>query len=151
MRPGVQLSKVFYMPDVEQILTEFENAVDLNSGEEWRKGLHDKGKEAMADAARWEKWESQLLRGSDPAQMLREYDPDSFPGYMEDKRRSVNIHHQPPAVIEHGKSVENTYSLPVVVATKFLVSFLDSVAKRHGPRGIIHPSFTPRSPDAMMT
>ncbi|KAF2769460.1 hypothetical protein EJ03DRAFT_327310 [Teratosphaeria nubilosa] len=78
------ISKVYYQPDVDAIAAEFEYVKGYGNGaaEEWRKGLDTKGRERMADAARWEKWESQVGFGADLAQVLREYDLPSFPRYV---------------------------------------------------------------------
>lgn len=104
MRHGVSVQKVFYRQHVEQIEVEDRHAEDLNSRDDWRKGLLSRGKEAMADAARWEKWESQLVRGSDFVHILREYDRSSFPEYFGgSKRKSAADQHQPPASTGHGK------------------------------------------------
>ncbi|KAH9826703.1 F-box domain containing protein [Teratosphaeria destructans] len=79
------ISKVYYQPDVDAIAAEFEDVKGYGNGaaEEWRKGLDTKGRERMADASRWEKWESQIGFGADLAQVLREYDLPSFPRHVE--------------------------------------------------------------------
>lgn len=75
------MAKVYFKRDVTSIVQEWEDAKDFGNGaaDEWRKGLPTKGKEAMMDAARWEKWEGHLRLGSDLSQALREYDLSSFP------------------------------------------------------------------------
>ena len=82
----LRVAKVYYNNDVQAIQEEFEDVKGYGEGtaEEWRKGLVTKGKDAMADAARWEKWESQMRLGPDLAQVLREYDLASFPKYREE-------------------------------------------------------------------
>lgn len=58
----------------------------------------------MADAARWEKWEAQLRLGTDLSQVLREYDPSSFPKYNEEvSRRSVAPVGPQPGAAMNGK------------------------------------------------
>ncbi|KXL46642.1 hypothetical protein M433DRAFT_65402, partial [Acidomyces richmondensis BFW] len=63
----LRVAKVYYTKDVKDIQAEHEDVQGYGEGaaEEWRKGLNNKGKEAMADAARWEKWESQTRPGAD--------------------------------------------------------------------------------------
>jgi len=77
----LRVSKVYYQGDITNILSELDTAKSLGDGaaEEWRKGLAEKGKLAMADAARWERWEASMRPGIDLLQVLREYDPSSFP------------------------------------------------------------------------
>ncbi|EME87825.1 uncharacterized protein MYCFIDRAFT_213034 [Pseudocercospora fijiensis CIRAD86] len=80
--PGhLRFSKMYYSPDLKALHAEEEEAKSLGDGavDEWRKGLFTKGKDMMADSARWEKWEMQLRLGANLAQVLREYDPSSFP------------------------------------------------------------------------
>lgn len=43
------------------------------AAEEWVKGLPLNGKQQMADAARWERWEALHPPGTHPAKILREY------------------------------------------------------------------------------
>ena len=82
----LRVAKVHYQADVQTIQEEYEDVKGYGEGtaEEWRKGLVTKGKEAMADAARWEKWESQIRLNADLPHALREYDLASFPKYVEE-------------------------------------------------------------------
>ncbi|KPM40002.1 hypothetical protein AK830_g6551 [Neonectria ditissima] len=54
-----QITKVFWSHHLEQIKSEFETVKLLGSAaaEEWVKGLEIRGKKALADASRWEKWD----------------------------------------------------------------------------------------------
>lgn len=81
----LRASKVYYKPEVDEIVREQEEISDFGEGAagEWQKGLADKGKHKMADAARWERWEHQLGYGSNLVRVLREYDLVSFPQYQE--------------------------------------------------------------------
>lgn len=102
----LRVAKIYYEGDIENILAEFESAKSFGEGaaEEWRKGLHLKGKDAMADAARWEKWEAQMRFGIDLSQVLREYDLSSFPNYNEEvHRRSVSSAGPQPGANMNGK------------------------------------------------
>ncbi|KAF5632480.1 hypothetical protein F52700_6467 [Fusarium sp. NRRL 52700] len=58
--PHIQVTKLFWSEHVEQLMLEFENVKALGSAavEEWIKGLEIRGKQALADASRWEKWAS---------------------------------------------------------------------------------------------
>lgn len=81
--PGhLRFSKIYYRPHWESICQE-QQTVHQDYGdattEEWLKGLEARGRQAMADSARWERWELQLSPGANLAQTLREYDLDSFP------------------------------------------------------------------------
>lgn len=115
MPPGIpgnlRFSKVYYEPHLAAIKLEEDEAQQLGQGaaDEWRKGLYNKGKDAMADSARWEKWEAQLRLGANPAQVLREYDPSSFP------HRVPDVQSKPAAV--------STAQLPLTANGK-LHSFL---------------------------
>ena len=86
----LRAAKVYYSKDLEAIGVEFENAKSFGDGaaDEWRKGLPTKGKEAMADAARWEKWEAQMRLGVNLSHVLREYDLSSFPSNVEQAQPS---------------------------------------------------------------
>ncbi|KAF9767855.1 hypothetical protein IL306_014925 [Fusarium sp. DS 682] len=55
---NIQVTKLFWSEHVEQIKAEFERVKALGSAaaEEWIKGLEIRGKQALADASRWEKW-----------------------------------------------------------------------------------------------
>lgn len=102
--PG-SIMKAHYLKDVDAINAELENAKSLASEEEWRKGLVTKGKDAMADAARWEKWEAQLRPSSDLRLMLREYDlSSSLAQVAKAQRRSTADQHKPPATTGNSKS-----------------------------------------------
>ncbi|KAK7426873.1 hypothetical protein QQZ08_006619 [Neonectria magnoliae] len=54
-----QVTKVFWSRHLEQIKEEFETVKLLGSAaaEEWVKGLEIRGKQALVDASRWEKWD----------------------------------------------------------------------------------------------
>ncbi|CAM1507312.1 Fc.00g069530.m01.CDS01 [Cosmosporella sp. VM-42] len=56
--PQTQVTKVFWSDHLEQIKLEFEGVKLLGSAaaEEWLKGLEIRGKQALNDASRWEKW-----------------------------------------------------------------------------------------------
>ncbi|KAF2210856.1 hypothetical protein CERZMDRAFT_99020 [Cercospora zeae-maydis SCOH1-5] len=98
MPPGIpgslRFSKVYYQPHLAAIKQEEDDAQQLGQGaaDEWRKGLYNKGKDAMADSARWEKWEAQLRLGANLGQVLREYDLSSFPHHVQDiQSRSAGV------------------------------------------------------------
>ncbi|KAJ4308258.1 hypothetical protein N0V84_012206 [Fusarium piperis] len=56
--PNTQVTKFFWSEHINQIKNEFEQVKLLGSAatEEWVKGLEIRGKQALADASRWEKW-----------------------------------------------------------------------------------------------
>ena len=58
--PGLQLTKFFFKPQVDQLKAEMEEVKTLGdaAAEEWYKGLVTTGQEKLADAARWEHWEA---------------------------------------------------------------------------------------------
>ncbi|KAF4976538.1 hypothetical protein FZEAL_6810 [Fusarium zealandicum] len=57
--PDTQVTKFFWSEHIEQIKSEFEQVKVLGAAaaEEWIKGLEIRGKQALADASRWEKWD----------------------------------------------------------------------------------------------
>ena len=67
--------KVYSQKHIDDLHQEHENAMEFGeaAAEEWVKGLPLLGKQQMADAARWERWETLLPRGCDIAKQLREY------------------------------------------------------------------------------
>ncbi|KAM0342485.1 hypothetical protein ACHAPU_009560 [Fusarium lateritium] len=56
--PNTQVTKLLWSEHVERIKAEFEHVKALGSAaaEEWIKGLEIRGKQALVDASRWEKW-----------------------------------------------------------------------------------------------
>ncbi|THZ11505.1 hypothetical protein D6C91_09240 [Aureobasidium pullulans] len=67
--------KVYSQKHIDDLQQEHQNAMEFGdaAAEEWVKGLPLLGKQQMADAARWERWEAQLPLGSDISKVLREY------------------------------------------------------------------------------
>ena len=102
----LRAAKIYHSSDIEAIVQEHEDAKSLGeaAAEEWNKGLSKRGKEAMADAARWEKWESQLRPGTSVSQALREYDPSSFSQQLESTHsKSTGINGMQPTALGNGK------------------------------------------------
>lgn len=56
--PTGQITKVYWPEQMENIKGELEAVKELGAAaaEEWFKGLEIRGKHALADASRWEKW-----------------------------------------------------------------------------------------------
>ncbi|KAG9792932.1 hypothetical protein KCU95_g5093, partial [Aureobasidium melanogenum] len=67
--------KVYSQKHIDDLQQEHQNAMEFGTAaaEEWVKGLPLLGKQQMADAARWERWEAQLPLGSDICKVLRDY------------------------------------------------------------------------------
>lgn len=67
--------KVYSQKHIDDLQQEHQNAMEFGTAaaEEWVKGLPLLGKQQMADAARWERWEAQLPLGSDISKVLRDY------------------------------------------------------------------------------
>ncbi|KAM0714835.1 hypothetical protein Q7P37_009299 [Cladosporium fusiforme] len=88
--PGyLRIQKTFHRKDVDSITAELDEVNSFGDGaaDEWRKGLTQRGKDAMADPSRWERWEGTLTLGTMLADVLREYDLASFPQYAEQQQR----------------------------------------------------------------
>lgn len=116
--PGyLRIQKTFHRKDVDNITAELDEVNSFGDGaaDEWRKGLTQRGKDAMADPSRWERWEGTLTLGTMLADVLREYDLASFPRYAEQQQhqrhqQQTASHHTPvngalPAPPFHGKQV----------------------------------------------
>lgn len=61
--PGhLRIQKTYSIDDVDRITAEFQEVLSFGAGavDEWRKGLPQRGKDAMSDASRWERWEASL-------------------------------------------------------------------------------------------
>lgn len=73
--PRGQMFKVYYHKHILDLQREYEDAKEFGeaAAEEWVKGLPLNGKQQMADAARWERWEALQPPGTHPAKTLREY------------------------------------------------------------------------------
>jgi hypothetical protein len=83
-----RLHKTFYTKDVDNITEEVEEVNSFGDGaaDEWRKGMTQRGKDAMADSSRWERWEGSMPLGKALAEVLREYDLASFPRLLEQQQ-----------------------------------------------------------------
>lgn len=94
--------RTYHKRDLEAITSEFDDVRAYGEGtaDEWRKGLAQTGKDAMADASRWERWENNLPLGTVLADLLREYDPSSFPRYVQGLQQL-----QQQAVVPNGNHV----------------------------------------------
>ena len=84
-----RLQKTFYRKDVDNITAEVDEVNSFGDGaaDEWRKGMTQRGKDAMADSSRWERWEGTMPLGKMPAEVLREYDLASFPRLLDQQQR----------------------------------------------------------------
>lgn len=108
-----RLQKTFYTKDVDSITAEVDEVNSFGDGaaDEWRKGMAQRGKDAMADSSRWERWEGTLPLGKVLAEALREYDLASFPRLLEQQQRQqrqassqyANVSSALPAPPFHGK------------------------------------------------
>lgn len=131
----LRVVKLYYNKDIDAIVREYQDAKSYGEGaaEEWRKGLHTKGKDAMADAARWEKWEGQMHFGSDLSQVLREYDPSSFPlRTAATQSRTVVAYGTQPAPVSGGKHIPRTPGRTVVCVVLF--RRCDTRSRTHLPK-----------------
>ena len=56
---GIQITKRFFNPHIEDIKREFDDVKAMGSAtaEEWIKGLEGRGRERRNDAVRWERWD----------------------------------------------------------------------------------------------
>jgi len=73
--PVNHITKVHYSKHVNDKQKDYQGAKEFGdaAAEEWLKGLPLTGKQQMADAARWERWEAPHPPGTHPAKILREY------------------------------------------------------------------------------
>jgi hypothetical protein len=58
--PALQLTKYYFRPQVDDLKRKLDDAkaLSLAAAEEWYKGLEMLGEQRLAEAARWEQWES---------------------------------------------------------------------------------------------
>lgn len=58
--PTIQITKNFFLPQIDEIKREFLDVKSMGSAtaEEWLKGLDDRGKQRRTDSIRWERWEA---------------------------------------------------------------------------------------------
>lgn len=135
--PGnLRFAKVYYIPDLEAIKAEEENAKTLGDGaaDEWRKGLAAQGRDAMADCARWEKWELNMRPGADLSQVLRECDISSFPRYLGEthgRSTGVNGTQTQPATVANGKQLFRRDLIPSASFSKDCFSSFCALPARH--------------------
>lgn len=78
---NAHVQRVFHENDIAAIVKEMEDVESYGPGvsDEWKKGLPKRKADAMADSARWERYEAQMPPGTRFVDVLREYDPSSFP------------------------------------------------------------------------
>nr|OQO32018.1 hypothetical protein B0A51_00817 [Rachicladosporium sp. CCFEE 5018] len=91
--PGhLRIVKTFLKKDLATITDELSEVKSFGEGtaDEWRKGLAQRGKDAMADASRWERWEQNLPPGIQLGHWIREYDLASFPHHLDNLLRDVS-------------------------------------------------------------
>jgi hypothetical protein len=88
MPAQTRLQKTFYRKDVDSITAEVDEVNSFGDGaaDEWRKGMTQRGKDAMADSSRWERWEGTMPLGKLPSEVLREYDLASFPRLLDQQQ-----------------------------------------------------------------
>lgn len=113
-----RLQKTFYRKDVDSITAEVDEVNSFGDGaaDEWRKGMTQRGKDAMADSSRWERWEGSMPLGKALAEVLREYDLASFPHLLDQQQRQqrqassqyAHVSSALPAPPFHGK--QRTFS-----------------------------------------
>jgi hypothetical protein len=90
--PGhLRIMKTYHKRDLAAITSQLDEVKAYGEGtaDEWRKGLAQTGKDAMADASRWERWEHSLPLGTVLGELLKEYDSASFPCYFEAMREQA--------------------------------------------------------------
>jgi hypothetical protein len=114
---------------VDSILAELEEVNSFGDGaaDEWRKGMAQKGKDAMTDSSRWERWAGALPLGKSLADVLRDSDPASFPRMLEEQRRQqrqptsqhANVNGALPAPPFHGKQAS-----PSLTSFSFLIDLV---------------------------
>lgn len=123
-----RFSKVYYHPDLVAIEHEEKDAQQLGEGayDEWRKGLYNRGRSAMADCARWENWETGVRLGANLAQVLREYDLSSFPLHVKATQSS-----SAQAKAAHGKQISSPRAALVRAAAQrwLRLSFLSFASR----------------------
>jgi hypothetical protein len=58
--PNLQLIKYYFQPQVDDLKRKLDGAkaLSLGAAEEWYKGLEMSGEQRLAEAARWEQWET---------------------------------------------------------------------------------------------
>ena len=109
---SARVQRVFHSHDIAAIVQEMEEVVSYGAGasDEWKKGLPQLKKDAMTDCSRWERFEMQLPSGTRFADMLREYDPSSFPQHVawQQGQHSVGNGHPPP-VQSNGKQLSLSF------------------------------------------
>ncbi|KAI1039204.1 hypothetical protein LB503_013531 [Fusarium chuoi] len=116
VQPHIQVTKLFWSEHVEQIKLEFQNVKALGSAaaEEWIKGLEIRGKQALADASRWEKWAStggmaqfQALKTAAKAEAPFSFTPLALSAPLgktsPDPAQSIGEHHRQAPVADDGR------------------------------------------------
>ena len=106
---NANVHRVYHENDLAAIFREMQDVESYGPGvsDEWKKGLQQRKSGAMADSARWERYEAQMPPGTNFEEMLREYDPSSFPppvAQQYNQYGSVNGAH--PAAHANGKQLK---------------------------------------------
>ena len=80
--PDITLSKFYYQDHLDAIKRKFEDvrALGGSTAEEWFKGLEGTGKDMLADALRWERWDAE--GGISRVQAFRVAKPEVLPNLI---------------------------------------------------------------------
>lgn len=131
---------MYYKPDVSNIVEEQSDANSFGGGavEEWKKGLITRGKEAMADAARWEQWAAPMPQGMALSQVLREYDVPSFSvSTGMPYSNSAMPNGSQPMMTMNGKHLSHqcgqSVSIVAFLSTSLPISEFSATFKRYSP------------------
>jgi hypothetical protein len=106
------VAKIYYKPDLEAVRDEETQVKLFGEGavDEWRKGLATKGRDALADASRWERWEHQArterrsVAAFSIARVLQDHGRESFQGLSEQSSDSTDMVNKPSSVPVNGET-----------------------------------------------
>jgi hypothetical protein len=112
--------KVYSQKHIEDLQQEHENAKEYGdaAAEEWIKGLSLLGKQQMADAARWERWEAQLPLGADIGVVLRKYFRPPRKVRSEGEAQNAAVAAAPAVIDASASTSVHPTSLPAPPSTK---------------------------------
>ncbi|KAL1297639.1 hypothetical protein AAFC00_006196 [Neodothiora populina] len=131
--------KVYFRKHVQELQGEYREAKEFGeaAAEEWVKGLPLNGKQQMADAARWERWEALQPPGSHPATTLREY-------FRPVSTRPAPVSHPSPAAAS--PAVPTAASAAVSSSSGTSLPVLSSQPMKHPLPARVVAAVTPTSP-----
>ena len=148
--PNVTMSKYYFQDHLDEIKRKFEEVRNLgaSTAEEWYKGLEGTGRERLADALRWERWDAEGgVQQVHAFRVARSKPPATYSPV------ATSLLHQPPSTLQLNTPSQPPALTSPAVTQPLTLSHLPPQPYQHGPPGFplpYHPGFAPGMPQPAM-